>query len=100
MPVYEYQCGNCEGYLEAVQGYHDSPLVTCPECKTDTLQRQLFAPTIFDATPKTLGSTAERNNTSLGKYYVEEQRAKLPGSKKPKNRAWWESDNDPAKLRA
>ncbi len=32
MPTYEYLCRSCEEHLEAVQGFHEEPLTTCPAC--------------------------------------------------------------------
>ncbi len=32
MPTYEYECQSCRERLEAVQGFHDEPLSTCPVC--------------------------------------------------------------------
>jgi putative FmdB family regulatory protein len=32
MPVYEYECPNCEKILEVQQKMTDEPLATCPEC--------------------------------------------------------------------
>jgi putative FmdB family regulatory protein len=32
MPTYEYLCRSCGERLEAVQGFHDEPLTTCPAC--------------------------------------------------------------------
>ena len=32
MPTYVYKCTDCDHRFEAVQGFHDDPLDTCPEC--------------------------------------------------------------------
>src|ERR1051325_1772684 len=39
MPFYEYQCSNCGHHLEELQTMTEPPLVKCPECGKDTLQR-------------------------------------------------------------
>lgn len=33
MPTYEYRCDSCGTVVEAVQGFHDAPLTTCPQCQ-------------------------------------------------------------------
>lgn len=43
MPTYEYRCQQCGHQLEAWQKMSDEPLKTCPECKKDTLQKQISA---------------------------------------------------------
>jgi|SRR4030095_3463228 len=39
MPIYEYQCSNCGHTLEELQSMSEPPLVKCPNCGKDTLQR-------------------------------------------------------------
>ena len=43
MPIYEYRCDNCGHELEAFQKLSDDKLVTCPECKTDSLVKKVSA---------------------------------------------------------
>lgn len=43
MPIYEYQCTACGHELEALQKFSDEPLLTCPECSKDTLQKLVSA---------------------------------------------------------
>jgi putative FmdB family regulatory protein len=44
MPFYEYQCTNCEHYLEALQKISDAPLKKCPSCGRSTLKKLISAP--------------------------------------------------------
>ncbi len=39
MPIYEYQCRNCEHSLEKLQRMSDEPLTDCPECEQPTLNK-------------------------------------------------------------
>jgi len=39
MPTYQYQCKNCGHALEELQSMSDPPLLLCPSCDTDGLQR-------------------------------------------------------------
>ena len=43
MPIYEYQCAHCDHQLEALQKLSDAPLVTCPACGRDALQKRISA---------------------------------------------------------
>lgn len=33
MPIYEYECSNCENTFEIMQRFSDEPLKECPKCK-------------------------------------------------------------------
>lgn len=39
MPTYVYRCTKCDVELEIVQKITDEPIVTCPECGTETLKK-------------------------------------------------------------
>ena len=39
MPTYEYRCQFCHEYTEAFQKMSDAPLVKCPHCGKEGLQR-------------------------------------------------------------
>ncbi len=39
MPIYEYQCDECEHKLEALQKISDEPLQLCPECGKHSLRK-------------------------------------------------------------
>lgn len=39
MPTYPYHCEECDYYFEEFQSGHDSPLIKCPECGKDSLER-------------------------------------------------------------
>lgn len=70
MPLYEYECGDCQHRFEIRQGFHDKPLAECPKCKAAA--RRVFHPTpiIFKGSG----------------FYVTDHRApmKEPGSGKSK----------------
>ncbi len=44
MPFYEYQCRNCQHYLEVMQKITDAPLRKCPSCGRMTLVKLISAP--------------------------------------------------------
>ena len=44
MPLYEYQCTECEATLEAIQAFSAPPLEECPECGRPSLKKLLSAP--------------------------------------------------------
>jgi len=39
VPIYEYQCANCDHKLECIQKIGDDPLLTCPKCEMDSLRK-------------------------------------------------------------
>ena len=43
MPIYEYQCTNCEHTLEALQQFSDDPLTDCPVCNESKLKKLISA---------------------------------------------------------
>jgi len=43
MPIYEYECTKCQHCLEALQKTAEEPLVECPECGGQTLQKLVSA---------------------------------------------------------
>ncbi len=45
MPLYEYSCQSCGRRTETLQGLHDAPLVTCPDCG-GALKKLISAPGI------------------------------------------------------
>lgn len=44
MPIYDYQCNNCNHELELIQKISDSPATLCPECSQETLVKKVSAP--------------------------------------------------------
>lgn len=43
MPIYEYRCADCDHQLEVVQKLSEGPIVSCPECKKDSLKKIISA---------------------------------------------------------
>ena len=43
MPIYQYQCLNCDHKMEALQKMSDPVLVDCPSCTKPSLKKQLTA---------------------------------------------------------
>ncbi len=43
MPIYEYRCSKCGHELEILQKFSDAPLVQCPACGEDQLQKLVSA---------------------------------------------------------
>ncbi len=39
MPTYQYACRSCEHRFEAVQGFHEASLTTCPACEQQDLRK-------------------------------------------------------------
>lgn len=43
MPIYEYQCEQCEHKMEALQKISDEPLQECPQCGKSSLRKLVSA---------------------------------------------------------
>ena len=43
MPIYEYECRQCQHKLEKIQKLSDSPLVDCPACGQPGLKKLISA---------------------------------------------------------
>lgn len=43
MPIYEYQCTECEHEFETIQKISEDPLTTCPKCGKETLRKKISA---------------------------------------------------------
>jgi putative FmdB family regulatory protein len=43
MPIYEYQCENCNHTMDAIQKMSDDPLKECPQCHEDSLKKLVSA---------------------------------------------------------
>ena len=43
MPIYQYQCTDCQHQLEALQKISDPKLVDCPACGQASLRKQVTA---------------------------------------------------------
>jgi len=43
MPIYEYQCENCNHSLEIIQKVNDPPLLDCPGCELPKLRKKVSA---------------------------------------------------------
>lgn len=43
MPIYEYQCTECDQELEKLQKINDAPLTDCPACGKSALQKKVSA---------------------------------------------------------
>lgn len=43
MPIYEYQCQECQEELEALRKMSDEPLLECPACGKPALKKKISA---------------------------------------------------------
>lgn len=43
MPIYEYNCKDCEHIFEEIQKISDAALVKCPKCGNNSLQKLISA---------------------------------------------------------
>ena len=73
MSFYEYQCGNCGHYLEAMQKITDAPLRKCPDCGRLALKKLLSAP-VFRLKGSGWYETDFKSDKETKKNLVEEKK--------------------------
>ena len=44
MPIYEYQCDQCDHGFDTIQKFSDALLKICPECNQESLRKKISAP--------------------------------------------------------
>ena len=44
MPIYDYKCSNCGQELEIIHKFSDKPKTLCPNCREESLTKQISAP--------------------------------------------------------
>jgi putative FmdB family regulatory protein len=69
MPIYEYQCQNCQHRFEEIQKFNDAVLLNCPECQQAKLQR-LISPGTFHLKGDGWYLTESRTESAKGKETV------------------------------
>lgn len=43
MPLYEYECENCNTHFEKIQSVHAEPIRECPNCASDNVRKVIHA---------------------------------------------------------
>jgi putative FmdB family regulatory protein len=43
MPIYEYQCQDCQNEIEVLQKLSDAPLLNCPQCGKPSMKKKISA---------------------------------------------------------
>ncbi len=47
MPIYEYECSNCQCRFDVRQRFSDEPVANCPKCQSKSKRVMVPAPVIF-----------------------------------------------------
>ena len=88
MPMYEYQCKNCNFKFEQIQKINDEPLKNCPECQQPELHK-LVSVTSFQLKGNGWYETDFKNKPSSNKEKPSkesccscENKKKCPSAKK------------------
>ena len=90
MPIYEYQCDDCNHVLDALQKVNDKPLVDCPECGKKSLRRLISAPNFRLKGEGWYETDFKKEN----RKNVADQK-----DEKPEKKESSKSDNDPGKTK-
>ncbi|MFH1003428.1 MAG: FmdB family zinc ribbon protein [Chloroflexota bacterium] len=73
MPVYEYQCGQCDHNFEQKQGFDAEPTATCPRCRGKARRVIRSVPVIFKGSGFYVTDHRQSSSTT------EPTKAPLPG---------------------
>ena len=99
MPTYDYLCNACGHEFEQVHGFGKTPEpCSCGSHDIKIVINQ--APVAFvKGEAKTLGQLAEANTKKMGRYELEDHRAKQEKGnlKKQKPKEWWQKSGDATK---
>ena len=99
MPTYDYLCNACGHEFEQVHGFGKTPEpCSCGSHDIKIVINQ--APVAFvKGEAKTLGQLAEANTKNMGRYELEDHRAKQEKGnlKKQKPKGWWQKSGDASK---
>lgn len=79
MPIYEYECGDCDFRFERKQGFDAEPVAVCPKCKGKARRIIHSIPAIFKGSGFYI--TDSRKDKKTGKSKEE-----LPGKGKEKGK--------------
>ena len=88
MPTYDYCCRSCGKTCEQTHGFNES-YSPC-DCVSSDLSQIFHPPNIFvkgEAT--TLGQISERNTQKLGRYELDDKRAKQAKGNNKKEAPWY-----------
>lgn len=99
MPTYDYLCNDCGHEFEQSHGFGKTPEpCSCGSSDIKIVINQ--APVVFvKGEAKTLGQLAETNTKNMGRYELEDHRAKQEKGnlKKQKQKEWWQKSGDATK---
>lgn len=91
MPLYDYECQNCQHLLEDVlQNVKDSPLTKCENCGEETLERIITGGVYgFVSGSNTIGSLADKN-AKVNKSKISEAQHKKREATPEAPKAWYD----------
>ena len=96
MPTYDYLCNDCNCEFEQSHGFNKTP-EPC-KCGSSDIKIVINQPpeAFVKGEPKTLGQLAEANTKNMGRYELDDHRAKQEKGnlKKQKPKDWWEKSGN------
>ena len=96
-----YICDNCDHHMVVKQKMNDPLKKKCPECGKMKLYQDLSGQHTFVYQDcKTLGHQAERNNSRMGKYELQEKRNKdgaVEKARAEKRKSWYNPEGQDLK---
>jgi len=96
MPIYDYECRNCEAKVSDVfQKVTDPELTTCPKCFSESGLFRVVTGGLhsFMAGSNTIGSVADRS-TRINKNQINEVEAKKREANPTPEKPWYHKQGD------
>ncbi len=85
MPVYEYECGDCQFRFERNQSFDAEPVAMCPECRGKARRIIHSIPIIFKGSGfYTTDSRKKEDSETSKKEDSETSKKELPGKEEGK----------------
>lgn len=78
MPLYDFECSQCN-YYDEIRQAHDAPsILECPCCNKKTLRKVFINPPSISVRGETntIGQLADKNTKNMGHYEKQEKAAK------------------------
>lgn len=84
MPVYEYECAQCNKRFEITRGFSEEGQVCCPRCGKEACRIYTAPPLIFKGSGFYITDSRKKAEEAKPAASVAEKPAKEPGAEKPK----------------
>lgn len=85
MPIYEYECGECQFHFERKQSFDEEPVTMCPQCRGKSRRVIHSTPVIFKGSGFYITDSRKHSNPEEHKK-PEKSKEEVSGKKKEKEK--------------